>query len=117
MLRLADAFLSRISEDETGIWELADEAATTIPGIDPESAFDLARASLQLLITKGYVSMRRGLAFDPNGEVLNENRARAAIEDRDAWRSPACSDGTTLMLRTTPAGERFYFSGLRFADN
>jgi hypothetical protein len=86
--------LSRITEDDTGIWELLDEAKSQLSQRSVEERMDVARAALSLLLAKGFVRARRGRAF-ADGEELDRTNAGTAIEDVIAWRSPRWGDGVT----------------------
>ena len=115
--KLADAFLSRITEDETGIWELVDEAATQLPDMPAETRLALARAALDLLLTREFVIATRGRPFG-NGDRLESREARAAIAEPEIWGSPEFTGNTaTLMLDATATGNNFYFSGAKLATN
>jgi len=114
--RLADSFLSRITEDDTGIWELADLARSRLAGMPTEERHALACAALGLLLDRGLIRARRGLAFDPRGEELDAPTARSVIEHTNAWLPPKLTDGLTVMLHTTEAGDQLYFSGQKLED-
>lgn len=107
---LADAFLSRITEDETGIWELADEAMNQLPHVPEETRLLLAQYGLDLLIDRAFVSMARGQPFAAT-TVLEASAARTAIADAANWSAPRCDHHITLMLGVTETGRSFYFSG------
>lgn len=116
-LRLADAFLSRITEDETGIWELDDEARSQSPELSAEDRSAAAREAVTLLLTAGFVQAWRSPPFAATGDPLNTQTALALIGRTDTWISPSDAEGSTLtvMLMATESGRDFYFGGRKLA--
>src|SRR5437588_690917 len=90
IVRLADAFLSRITDDTTGIWELADEARHRMPDIPAERRLTLAQSALDLLLTMRFVVATRGAPF-ASGDPLDAEEAVAAIGSAAIWASPTAS--------------------------
>ena len=116
-LRLADAFLSRITEDETGIWELDDEARSQSPELSAGDRFAASREALTLLVTAGLVQAWRSPPFAATGDPLTTQAALALIGRADSWISPSDAEGSTLtvMLMATESGLDFYFGGRKLA--
>lgn len=113
---LADAFLSRLTEDDTGIWELTDEARHRAPGLADDARFVLARDALWLLLTRGLVHAWHARPWDTTGSPLVVEEALALIDDQQEWLSPAFTDAElTVMLYASPAGEELYFAGVKLA--
>jgi hypothetical protein len=113
---LADAFLSRITEDETGLWELEDESRTALPEVGDDERREMAAGAMEMLLMRGLVAARRGEPFHA-GVELARDAAISALSDPGIWERPTMGSSLTLMLDATPEGRGFYFGGHKLAQS
>lgn len=113
---LADAFLSRITEDETGLWELDDETIRALPSASGSERRQLAVRALSILLERRLVAARQSEPFRA-GSDLDPDVAISILPEPESWTRPEREGSLTLMLEATPEGRTFYFGGHKIVED
>jgi hypothetical protein len=94
--------LSQLTEDYTGLWELA--KTETAPRLD-----ELIRV-LDGMIKDGLVDLFKGASFSSEERVLPPPQARELIKNRAFWEWSAPERGEHIRALATRAGTKWYMS-------
>jgi hypothetical protein len=94
--------MSQLTEDMTGLWELA--------GTGQAPPIDILMNELDRLVARRFVSVWSGTKFASEERKMPRAEARAAIRNPAFWEWSAPKRGSHIRVIATPAGMAWYFS-------